>query len=158
MEDLTDAERNTFLAEVIGAIGALTRHFAVGGDYPFRERRLGRAQMNLLYQLSRTNGLGIGELAAVLAVTSGAVSQSVDTLKKASLVSVDVDPRDARARIVSLTDRARSEVDAFQRGYIEAMAPQFAAMSTHDLYELGRLLSLVQPAPRSDALGTAVGP
>lgn len=145
----TDGERETSLAEAIDAISALTRDLAAAGSYPFRERRLGRAQMNVLYQLSRTNGLGIGALAAVLDVTSGAVSQHVDLLKKAGLVTVDVDPADARARIVLLTDQARAEVDEFQSGWISAVAPRFDALSTAEVHELGRLLSLVRPSGRS---------
>ena len=100
------------------------------------ERRLGRAQMNVLYQLSRTNGLGVGALAAVLDVTSGAVSQHVDSLRRAGLVTVEVDPLDARARVVSLTDAARSEVNEFRRGWIHAIAPRFDALSTEEVHEL----------------------
>lgn len=142
-----DAEREKFLAEAIDTMAALTRDLAAAGSYPFRERRLGRAQMNLLYRLSRTDGLGIGALAAVLDVTSGAVSQHVDGLRKAGLVTVDVDPLDARARVVSLTDAARAEVDEFQRGWIEAAAPRFDALTTEEVHELRRLLALVGPAP-----------
>ncbi|MHA7276327.1 MarR family winged helix-turn-helix transcriptional regulator [Arthrobacter sp. HLT1-21] len=142
----TASDRDKHLAQAIDAIGSLTRDFAAGGTYPFRERRLGRAQMNLLYQLSRSEGLGIGGLAAALNVTSGAVSQTVEALKRAGLVRVEVDQADARARIVTLTDRARDEVDDFQRGYQEALAPRFDALSAAEVRELGRLLRLVRPA------------
>ncbi|MHA7223293.1 MarR family winged helix-turn-helix transcriptional regulator [Arthrobacter sp. RHLT1-20] len=144
-----DAERNKFLAEAIDTIASLTRDLGAAGSYPFRERRLGRAQMNVLYQLSRTNGLGVGALAAVLDVTSGAVSQHVDSLRRAGLVTVEVDPLDARARVVSLTDAARAEVNEFQRGWIEAIAPRFDALTTEEVHELRRLLSLVRPAART---------
>ncbi len=145
----SDGERETSLAEVIDAISALTRDLAAAGSYPFRERRLGRAQMNLLYELSRTSGLGVSALASALDVTSGAVSQHVDALKKAGLVTVDVDPADARARIVTLTGRARAEVDEFQSGWISAVAPRFDALNTAEVQELRRLLLLVRPSGRS---------
>ncbi|WP_049822855.1 MarR family winged helix-turn-helix transcriptional regulator [Arthrobacter sp. H41] len=152
-----EPEREKFLAEAIDAIGALTRDFATGGTYPFRKRGLGRAQMNVLYQLSRSDGLGIGALAAVLTITSGAVSQSVDALRTAGLVRVDVDPADARARIVTLTDEAWIEVDEFQRGYIEAIAPRFDALSAVEVHELWRLLSLVGAANGNPAGGHQTG-
>ncbi|MPY09599.1 MarR family winged helix-turn-helix transcriptional regulator [Arthrobacter bussei] len=141
--------RDAVLAEAIDAISALTRDLAAAGTYPFRDRRLGRAQMNLLYQVSRSAGIGVGALAAALDVTSGAVSQHVDALRVAGLVTVDVDPADARARIVALTDVAREEVDAFQQDWIAAVAPRFDDLSDDEVGELRRLLSLVRPAVRA---------
>lgn len=149
MEGARDAEREKFLAEAIDTMSALTRDLAAAGSYPFRERGLGRARMNLLYQLSRRGSLGVGALAALLDVTPGAVSQHVDHLRQAGLVTVDVDPLDARARIVALTDQARAEVDEFQRGWIDAIAPRFDALSIDDVHELRRLLSLVRPSDSS---------
>ncbi|MHA7241132.1 MarR family winged helix-turn-helix transcriptional regulator [Arthrobacter sp. TMS1-12-1] len=144
-----DVEREEVLAEAIDTMAALTRDLAAAGSYPFRERRLGRARMNLLYQLSRTGALGVGALADALDVTRGAVSQQVDHLRQAGLVTVGVDPLDARARIVTLTEQARAEVDEFQRGWIDAVAPRFDALGTDDVRELRRLLSLVRPAGRT---------
>ena len=43
----------------------------------------------------------------------------------------------------------RAEVDEFQRGWIDAIAPRFDALSIDDVLELRRLLSLVRPADRS---------
>lgn len=149
MEGERNTEREKFLTEAIDAMAALTRDLAAAGTYPFRERRLGRAPMSLLYRLSRSGGLGVGALAAALDVTPGAVSQHVDHLRRAGLVTVDVDPLDARARIVTLTDQARAEVDEFQRSWIAAIAPRFDALSIDDVHELRRLLSLVLPADRS---------
>ncbi|WP_247826652.1 MarR family winged helix-turn-helix transcriptional regulator [Arthrobacter antioxidans] len=146
MEGVRDAGREEVLAEAIDAMAALTRELAAAGSYPFRERRLGRAQMTLLYRLSRTDGLGAGALAAVLGITPGAVSQHVDHLRQAGLVTVEVDPLDARARIVTLTGKARAEVHEFQRGWIDAIAPRFDALSTDDVRDLRRLLSLVRPS------------
>jgi DNA-binding MarR family transcriptional regulator len=144
-----DLRRDELLADAIDTMASLTRDLAAAGSYPFRERHLGRARMNVLYQLSRIGGLGIGALAALLDVTSGAVSQHVDLLRKAGLVTVDVDPADARARIVRLTDHAHAEVGEFQRGWIEAIAPRFDDLTTDEVADLRRLLSLVRPAGRT---------
>ncbi|MEG9248876.1 MarR family transcriptional regulator [Arthrobacter sp. Soc17.1.1.1] len=144
-----DLPRDALLAEAIDTMASLTRDLAAAGPYPFRERHLGRTRMNVLYQLSRTGGLGIGALAALLDVTSGAVSQQVDLLRKAGLVTVDVDPADARARIVRLTDQAHTEVAGYQRGWIEAIAPRFDDLTTDEVADLRRLLSLVRPSGRT---------
>ena len=73
----------------------------------------------------------------------------MDALRVAGLVTVDVDPADARARIVALTDVAREEVDAFQQDWIAAVAPRFDDLSDDEVGELRRLLSLVRPAVRA---------
>lgn len=59
-----------------------------------------------------------------------------------------IDTMAALARIVTLTDQARAEVDEFQCGWIDAIMPCFDALSIDDVHELRRLLSLVLPVER----------
>ncbi|MFM9877117.1 MAG: MarR family winged helix-turn-helix transcriptional regulator, partial [Rhodoglobus sp.] len=99
--------RSESLARVIERIGVLTRDFAANGTHPFKERRLGRAPMNVLFALSRTDGLGVAVLAHRLSVTSGAISQTVDMLREAGLVVSEVNPEDGRGRLIRLTAEAR---------------------------------------------------
>lgn len=135
--------RSESLARVIERIGVLTRDFAANGTHPFKERRLGRAPMNVLFALSRTDGLGVAVLAHRLSVTSGAISQTVEMLREAGLVVSEVNPQDRRGRHIRLTPEARREVTAFERGYLEALAPRFDALSTQQVVELDRILSVV---------------
>ena len=97
--------------------------------------------MNLLFALSRSDGSSVTELARQLRVTSRAVSQTVDTLRAAGLVTSDVNPADRRGRIIRLTPEAAVEVDEFQRGYFDAIAPRFDALSVEEIVELDRILS-----------------
>src|SRR3954447_20515297 len=54
----------------------------------------------------------IAALAAALEVTQQAVSKTVVELERLGYVRRRPDPRDARVRLVSLTDRGRAAVDA----------------------------------------------
>ncbi|MCY7413062.1 MAG: MarR family transcriptional regulator [Salinibacterium sp.] len=137
------AARDQTLARVIERIGVLTRDFAASGTYPFKSRGLTRAQMNAMFVLSRAEESSVADLAAKLHVTSGAVSQTVDALKAQGLVTSDVNEADRRGRVIRLTAGARVEVDAFERAYLDAIAPRFDSLALEDIAELDRILSQV---------------
>lgn len=100
--------------------------------------------MNVLFTLSQTNGASVADLARLLSVTSGAVSQTVDGLRAAGLVTSEVNPRDRRGRIIRLTATARIEVDEFQQRFVEVTSPRFDALNMADITELDRILSLIR--------------
>ncbi|HOY81907.1 MAG TPA: MarR family transcriptional regulator [Rhodoglobus sp.] len=131
------------LSRVVERIGVLTREFAARRTYPFQSRRLGRAAMDLLFVLSRSDGLSVATLAERLSVTSGAVSQTIEGLREGGLVTSEVNEADRRGRVIRLTDEARREVRDFERGYFEAVAPQFDALSDDEVVELDRILSAI---------------
>jgi len=139
---MTDTRADS-LERIIERIGVLTREFAASGTYPFKGRRLGRAPMDLLFALSRADGLSVAQLAERLTVTSGAVSQTIDTLRSAGLVTNDVNPTDRRARVIRLTAEARTEVSAFERAYFDAIAPRFDPLTTEQVIELDRILTSI---------------
>lgn len=131
------------LARVIERIAVVTRDVTARGAYPFKRLGLGRASMNLLFALSRSDGARVADLAERLGISSGAVTQTVDALREAGLVTSEVSPDDRRGRIISLSAAARDEIRGFERQYIEAVAPAFDALSTADVLELDRILSAV---------------
>lgn len=135
------AVRAESLARVIERMAIVTREVTARGAYPFKRLGLGRASMNLLFALARSDGARVADLAARLGVSSGAVTQTVDALREAGLVTSAVSPDDKRGRIISLSPEARREIDGFERQYIEAVAPAFDALSTADVLELDRILS-----------------
>lgn len=142
--------RRDALARVIEHIAVLTREVNVRGTYPFKQRRLSRGQMNLLFALSRSDGQNVSDLARTLGVTNGAVSQTVDALRAGGLLTSEVSASDRRGRIIRLTDGARAEVSDFENSYFDAVAPRFEGLSTDDLIQLDRILgSLGAPQAQS---------
>lgn len=142
--------RAEHLARVIDAIGALTREFAASGRRPFGDRGLGRSHYDILFALSRDPALGVGALAERLAVTSAAISQLLEALRRERLVLVEIDSADRRRRVVRLTAEARAEVDAFQLRYAEDLAPRFQALSADELAHLDRLLARLRTGGEQD--------
>lgn len=138
--------RAASLNRVIERMAVVTREVSARGAYPFKALGLGRASMNLMFALARTEGARVSELAGRLGITSGAVTQTVDALRTAGLVTSEVSADDKRGRVVRLSVEARREIDGFERQYIEAVAPAFDALSTADVIELDRILSAVRVA------------
>ena len=84
----------------------------------------------------------IAALAAALEVTQQAVSKTVSELERLGYVRRRPDPRDARVRLVSLTDRGRAAVAAAreERAAVEAelrerLGPRRVAAATRVLRE-----------------------
>jgi len=134
------------LARVIERMAIVTREASVRVAYPFTALGLGRASMNLLFTLARSDGARVAELAERLGITSGAVTQTVDMLRLASLVTSEVSADDKRGRVIRLSAEARREIDGFEQQYVEAVAPAFDALSTADVLALDRILSAVRVA------------
>lgn len=143
--------RQQSLARVIERIAVVTRDVTARGGYPFTSLGLGRAPMNLLFVLARNDGLRVAELAERLGVTSGAVTQSVDALKAADLVTSEVDADDRRGRVIRLSNHARGEIEGFEQQYLVAVMPAFDALTTADVLELDRILAAVR-APVESSL------
>lgn len=140
--------RTAHLHSIVRAMGSISRMLTARGTYPFQERGLGRRQMDVLFFIAQSDGLTVGALAERMRVTSGAVSQALDSLRQADIVTVTINPDDGRERIVSLTPAAADEVSTFQDAYIRAMAGEFDALDSVELAQLdGLLAKLLGQAP-----------
>ncbi len=97
------------------------------------------AEWVVLRALFDADGVHPSELATKLGLTRGAISKLVDRLVRKELVSARVDPRDARAQLVTLRDAGRRVV------------PELAALADeNDAAAFGRL----DPAQRALLLTT----
>lgn len=139
--------RRDDLALLIDAIAVLGHELRNTPTSPFGED-LTRAQMNLLFALSRTDRATVRQLAVALGVTSAAVSQTLAPLERAGLVSGDTDPADGRSRILRLADAARAQVDRFQQARIDALSPRFDPLSNAEIAATSRALTaIIRKAP-----------
>lgn len=124
----------------------LTRVFAARGTHPFKDRALGRREMDVMFFVSQSGTMTVRRLAEALGVTSGAISQVLPKLERIGLIAVDVDPLDRRHRLVRATESAAAEVTAFQDEYVRTLLPEFHPLSDSELVELDRLLAKVHSA------------
>ena len=129
---------------VLGVVASLSRVLSSEQRRPFEGRVLTASQMSALFFLARTpSGLTPSRLAELLAVSGGAVTQLVDTLRTEGHVDIRVNPDDARSRIIVLSHAARDEVEHCEFAIAERLRPRFAALSPAELTTLAGLMNRI---------------
>src|SRR5258708_24406677 len=67
-------------------------------------------QRAILNQISRAGTLSVGELATDLVLDRGGLAHNLKPLERDGYVRQDVDPRDRRSRVISLTEEGRAKL------------------------------------------------
>ena len=136
------------LAHLLGDSARLLRR-----RFDARARVLGvsRAQWQVLFALSRVEGINQAGLAEALDVETITVGRMVDRLADADLVERRADPSDRRAWRLYLRPRAHPILDALRTVGAEVMAETLSGLSEAEQNQLAALLlrvrtNLVQPA------------
>lgn len=83
---------------------ALARHF----DEAFRPVGLTSGQFSLMMSLNRPEPARMGETAALLAMDRTTLTAALKPLERRGLVSVAIDDRDRRSRLLALTAAGRA--------------------------------------------------
>ncbi|MEY2882379.1 MAG: hypothetical protein RL490_103 [Pseudomonadota bacterium] len=117
-----------------------------------RARSLGvsRAQWQVLFALSRTEGINQAGLAEALDVETITVGRMVDRLADAGLVERRADPADRRAWRLHLTDRAHPILAELRLVADQVMLETLAGIDAGDQARLAELLGRIRAnlAPR----------
>jgi DNA-binding MarR family transcriptional regulator len=134
--------------ELLQALGekmaAVIRRVHAGQGFRFSEFRLSPPQVRILFFIARQQeDIAVKDLARMLEVTPGAITQFVDGLVDMELVRREEDARDRRIIRIRLTDLARSKLAELRRGYLAAASRVFDVLSDEEIRELGRLLEKV---------------
>ncbi|PZN92258.1 MAG: MarR family transcriptional regulator [Alphaproteobacteria bacterium] len=145
------------LAILIGDTARLLRR-----RFDARARRLGvsRAQWQVLFALSRNEGINQAGLAEALDVETITVGRMVDRLADAGLVERRADPADRRAWRLHLTPPAHPILAALREVGDQVMAETLAGLGAEGEAALTTLLTRVrsnlqQPAPAAAPLAMA---
>jgi DNA-binding MarR family transcriptional regulator len=115
----------------------------------FAEFGLGEGEFDVLATLRRVGApyeLTPSELAVSTMVSSGAVTKRVDRCVEQGLVTRRVSERDARSRVVALTDRG---LDVIDRAFEAHMANEARLVSSLNEMERSRLAHLLEAWGRS---------
>jgi DNA-binding MarR family transcriptional regulator len=135
-------EREELLQSLIEELRRVSRRIHPGRGFRFGEFALGLPQARILFIISRKNGaISVKELAGMLGVTPGAITQFVDGLAEKGLVRRSEDPNDRRVLRLKLTEVAESKFKQFWKNYFKAMSQIFSTLSDEEIEQLIRLLS-----------------
>lgn len=136
--------RNNHIVKILESIGCLTREFNANYDYPFVGYSLNKPQIEVLFILSQFQPLAIKQLSEKLNITSGGVTQIINSLEKLSLVKKSGNFKDKRIRQVSLSHEAELEIKTFQEKYIDFVGSPFSKLTVSELVQLDALLEKVK--------------
>ncbi|NDL55777.1 MarR family winged helix-turn-helix transcriptional regulator [Phytoactinopolyspora mesophila] len=128
---------------VVGRIHRLAEMMDVALRPPFRDAGLGNGEFDILAALRRAGqpySRTPRDLGSALMVTSGAITKQIDRLEAKGLVIREADPRDARSRMITLTDKG---ADLVERLLPEHLANERALLTTLSAEQQEQLASLL---------------
>jgi DNA-binding MarR family transcriptional regulator len=138
--------RDESVKALIEDMRSLARALSTCSDFPFEEVQINRNQASILFYIFRSKkGATVKELAEFLQVTSGAVTQFIDTLVEKNLVSRIYDTEDRRVQHINLTGSARKHFDVFTKRFYERVSTIFTDLSDKELAQLHTLIKKIQP-------------
>jgi DNA-binding MarR family transcriptional regulator len=108
-------------------------------DAPLADADLSMPQLAVLMSVGRNPGIGVGELAEALGVTTPTVSVALRKLEKQGWLRREADPEDRRAARIHLTQKATGlaqKVNTFQRKRIDEFMDALSASEQDQLVNL----------------------
>ncbi len=128
---------------LFGRMRNLTLHLAREMEKTFARFDLNSANFDMLATLRRSGepyALSPGDLMATMMVTSGTMTNRIDQLEKAGLVTRSQNPNDGRSFLISLTPKGFELIDAAVTAHVETQARLVAALSEEERAALNGLL------------------
>jgi DNA-binding MarR family transcriptional regulator len=144
---------DTALAEALfTAMGVLRRYTRRSVGRPWPVESLGGSQIELVRLIRRQPGTSVADAAAELGLAANTVSTLVGQLTEAGLVRRSPDPADRRIVRLTLTDVARTRVEAWRDRRAALAADAITALSAAERARL------VDALPVMDKIAQAMRP
>lgn len=129
---------------LIGRLGRLREKIFREQEKVFMRFGLNSAGFDVLATLRRHGApyaLSPGALMESMMISSGTVTNRIDQLEKAGLVSREPNPADGRSMIVALTPQGLKLIDAAVRAHVENQHRLVAPLTTEDQVTLNGLVT-----------------
>ncbi|HEY6492981.1 MAG TPA: MarR family transcriptional regulator [Trebonia sp.] len=129
--------------QVLSRVSRLARHLDIARRGAFAAHGLESWEFDVLSALRRAGPpfqLTPGVLLRATLVTSGTMTNRIDRLAAAGLVSREPDPRDRRGVLVTLSERGREVVDAAFTDLLEREHALLFRLGSHERQVLAGLL------------------
>lgn len=129
--------------QVLSRVSRLSRHLDLERRKAFAAHNLETWEFDVLSSLRREGesyALTPGALMTELLVSSGTMTNRIDRLESAGLVTRTPSPHDRRAVVVSLTDEGKRRVDAALISLLECERAILAPLKNPEKEELATLL------------------
>lgn len=129
--------------QILSRVGRLSRHLDLERRKAFAAHDLETWEFDVLSSLRREGepyALTPGALMSELLVSSGTMTNRIDRLEGAGLVTRTPSPHDRRAVVVSLTDEGKRRVDAALMSLLECERAILAPLNVPEKEQLATLL------------------
>lgn len=136
--------RKELLESLAEKMISVMRRVHKGQSVRFSEFRLSPPQIRILFFIGKQGkDVAVKDLAEMLKVTPGAITQFVDALVEMDLVRREEDPKDRRIIRIKLTELAIIKLEELRKGYLISSSQVFDILSDAEITELVRLLDKV---------------
>lgn len=130
----------TLLEEIVRVFKGMAASCRFGVD----EQKLTRPQICILMLLSKKKeGVAVKDLAKKFNVTSGAITQFIDSLVEKGLVKREEDQSDRRTIKIKLSESGKNKFKNFKKNYFKSLNPMFDSLKNDEIKKLRFLLSKV---------------
>jgi len=116
---------------------------------------------HVLFITMEKEGISVKELAEIVGVTPGAITQFVNHLCERGLVVRENDPNDRRIVRLKVTQKARDEMEQIRKGSLASASRLFQVVTDSEIQQLLDILSRIdtsQLPKHPDNEGRYVGP
>jgi DNA-binding MarR family transcriptional regulator len=126
--------REELLQSLIEKMRCVTKSMHAKHGFPFGEFQLSRPHVIILFYIAKhKEGASSKDLAALLNVTSGAITQFIDTLVEEKLIKREEDSEDRRILRMTLTKTAVKKFAKFKKNYYKSVSPLFGELNEKEI-------------------------
>lgn len=133
--------REDLLRALVERVGAVMRGMHPNEGFQFAGSAVRPPHVRILFYLAaRPEGVCVKDLAEILGVTPGAVTQFIDALVEKGLVERKEDSGDRRLLRMKLTEYAKENFNKFRIDYFRMVSHVFDSLSDGEIIQLTTLL------------------
>jgi len=141
--------RQEILCSLIERLHQALKEMHNGQNFPFGEFKLNPQQVMVLFFIAgKKEGVSVKELAKLVRVTPGAVTQFIDIFVEKKLVKRKINPDDRRVVNIKLTPTAEKKFSNFKKSYFLVASRVFEDFSFTDLEKFNELLGKIKSPVR----------
>lgn len=145
MNNYMEQKRQKLLQALIEKLGHTIKAIHSGQSFPFGEFKLSQQQVMILFFVAeKKEGLAVKDLAKLMHVTSGAVTQFIDVLVEKKLVQREEGLGDRRVINIKLTVSAKNKFNQFRKSYFVATSRAFKDFNVSDMDQFIELLGKIK--------------
>lgn len=137
----------------VGRFNRIAHLFTRRMGKTFAGHGLNSAGFDVLATLRRSpppHALSAGELMNSMMITSGTMTNRIEQLAKAGLISRTADPDDARRAVVKLTEQGFGLIEVAIADHVDTQKTLLTGLSVEEIDQLDMLLRKLMQAAESD--------